>query len=50
MDCKQCGESGAERMEVQFVSDANVGMYLCPSCADSLRNDNEIKDIRPLAT
>lgn len=50
MDCKRCMESGAERVEAQFVSDANIVMYLCQSCADSMRKDNEINDILPLAT
>lgn len=42
--------SAAERMEVQFERNANVVMYLCESCAESMRNDNEINDILPLAT
>lgn len=45
MKCVQCGEEGAERMEIEFESGAVVVTYICPKCTVEKTDDQEIAEI-----
>lgn len=45
MDCKRCGEIGAERREVRFQNGSALTVYLCGECVDVERRPDGVSKL-----